>query len=61
MIILIFSQGTLVERIRAGAMGIPAFFTPAGVGTYVETGGFPVKFKKGGKEVEEYSPTREVF
>ena len=25
-------QGTLAERIRAGGAGIPAFFTPAGVG-----------------------------
>lgn len=31
-------QGTLVERIRAGGAGIPAFFTPAGVGTVVEEG-----------------------
>ena len=28
-------QGTLAERIRAGGAGIPAFFTPAGVGTLV--------------------------
>jgi 3-oxoacid CoA-transferase subunit A len=28
-------QGTLAERIRAGGAGIPAFFTPAGVGTVV--------------------------
>lgn len=28
-------QGTLAERIRAGAAGIPAFYTPAGVGTAV--------------------------
>ncbi|MEZ4503677.1 MAG: 3-oxoacid CoA-transferase [Dehalococcoidia bacterium] len=26
-------QGTLAERIRAGGAGVPAFFTPAGVGT----------------------------
>lgn len=31
-------QGTLAERIRAGAAGIPAFFTPAGVGTEVAEG-----------------------
>lgn len=29
-------QRTLVERIRAGGAGIPAFFTPTGVGTVVE-------------------------
>lgn len=37
-------QGTLAERVRAGGAGIPAFFTPAGVGTEVATG----------KEVREY-------
>jgi 3-oxoacid CoA-transferase A subunit len=31
-------QGTLAERIRAGGAGIPAFFTPAGVGTEVADG-----------------------
>jgi len=31
-------QGTLAERIRAGGAGIPAFFTPAGVGTVVADG-----------------------
>ncbi|MFC7371161.1 CoA transferase subunit A [Fictibacillus iocasae] len=31
-------QGTLAERIRAGGAGIPAFFTPAGVGTPVAEG-----------------------
>lgn len=37
-------QGTLAERIRAGGAGIPAFFTPAGVGTEVALG----------KEVREF-------
>jgi len=31
-------QGTLSERIRAGGAGIPAFYTPAGVGTLVAEG-----------------------
>lgn len=31
-------QGTLAERCRAGGAGIPAFFTPAGVGTEVAQG-----------------------
>jgi 3-oxoacid CoA-transferase subunit A len=31
-------QGTLAERCRAGGAGIPAFFTPAGVGTPVAEG-----------------------
>ncbi len=38
-------QGTLAERIRAGGAGIPAFFTPAGVGTEVADG----------KEVREFN------
>jgi 3-oxoacid CoA-transferase subunit A len=37
-------QGTLAERLRAGGSGIPAFFTPAGVGTPVADG----------KEVREF-------
>jgi len=37
-------QGTLAERIRAGGAGIPAFFTPTGVGTVVAEG----------KEVREF-------
>ena len=31
-------QGTLAERIRAGGAGIPAFYTPAGVGTVIAEG-----------------------
>lgn len=31
-------QGTLAERCRAAQMGIPAFYTPAGVGTEVAEG-----------------------
>jgi len=31
-------QGTLAERCRATGAGIPAFYTPAGVGTEVEAG-----------------------
>lgn len=31
-------QGTLAERIRAGGAGIPAFYTPTGVGTEVAHG-----------------------
>lgn len=31
-------QGTLAERVRAGGAGIPAFFTPTGVGTPVAEG-----------------------
>jgi 3-oxoacid CoA-transferase subunit A len=31
-------QGTLAERLRAGGAGVPAFFTPTGVGTMVAEG-----------------------
>lgn len=31
-------QGTLAERLRAGGAGIPAFYTPTGVGTVVAEG-----------------------
>lgn len=34
----IVPQGTLAERLRAAGSGIPAFFTPAGVGTEIAEG-----------------------
>ena len=40
-------QGTLAEKLRAGGAGIPAFFTPTGVGSCVAEGGFPIKYKSG--------------
>ncbi len=36
--VTLIPQGTLAERIRAGGAGIPAFYTPAGVGTVVGEG-----------------------
>src|SRR3990172_13073732 len=41
-------QGTLAERLRAGGAGIPAFYTPAGVGTQVADGGPPGRFAVAG-------------
>jgi len=41
-------QGTLAERMRAGGSGIPAFFTPAGVGTEVADGGLPWRYDRSG-------------
>src|SRR5699024_12844122 len=38
-------QGSLAEKIRAGGAGIPAFYTPAGVGTPIAEG----------KEVREFN------
>ena len=45
-------QGTLAERLRAGGAGIPAFFTPTGVGTVISDGGLPLKYGAGGKVVK---------
>ncbi|MFD9688980.1 CoA transferase subunit A [Kitasatospora sp. NPDC059146] len=52
-------QGTLAERMRAGGCGIPAFFTPAGVGTLVAEGGLPWRYAADGSVVVT-SPHKEV-
>jgi 3-oxoacid CoA-transferase subunit A len=52
-------QGTLAERLRAGGTGIPAFFTPAGVGTQVAEGGLPWRYHRDGS-VAVASPAKEV-
>ncbi|MDX6332549.1 MAG: 3-oxoacid CoA-transferase subunit [Streptomycetaceae bacterium] len=52
-------QGTLAERLRAGGAGIPAFFTPAGVGTQVEEGGLPWRYASDGS-IALASPPKEV-
>ncbi|MEU6578765.1 CoA transferase subunit A [Streptomyces sp. NPDC046805] len=52
-------QGTLAERLRAGGCGIPAFFTPAGVGTQVADGGLPWRYASDGS-VALASPPKEV-
>lgn len=44
-------QGTLAERMRAGGAGIPAFFTPTGVGTLIAEG----------KEVREFDGRKYVM
>ncbi|MGV9916794.1 CoA transferase subunit A [Streptomyces cellulosae] len=52
-------QGTLAERLRAGGAGIPAFYTPAGVGTQVADGGLPWRYDGDGG-VALASPPKEV-
>ncbi|MDB5065003.1 MAG: putative succinyl-CoA:3-ketoacid-coenzyme transferase subunit [Chloroflexi bacterium] len=52
-------QGTLAERLRAGGCGIPAFFTPAGVGTLVADGGLPWRYGADGS-VALASPPKEA-
>ncbi|GAB43390.1 CoA transferase subunit A [Gordonia terrae] len=62
-------QGTLAERLRAGGAGIPAFFTPAGVGTPVADGGMPWRHGADGsvliaspaKETREFGGRRFVL
>lgn len=36
--VVLTPQGTLAEQLRAGGAGIPAFYTPAGVGTLIAEG-----------------------
>lgn len=45
-------QGTLAERLRAGGAGIPAFYTPTGVGTKIADGKEIRKFNDNGSERE---------
>ena len=52
-------QGTLAERLRAGGAGIPAFFTPAGVGTQVAEGGMPWRYAADGS-IAVASPAKET-
>ncbi|GGZ50813.1 succinyl-CoA--3-ketoacid-CoA transferase [Streptomyces inusitatus] len=52
-------QGTLAERLRAGGCGIPAFYTPAGVGTQVADGGLPWRYDGDGG-VALASPPKEI-
>lgn len=52
-------QGTLAERMRAGGAGIPAFYTPAGVGTPVSDGGIPWRYDAEGAVVVA-SPPKET-
>ncbi|KAF9791188.1 3-oxoacid CoA-transferase [Thelephora terrestris] len=65
-------QGTLVERIRAHAAGIPAFYTPTGASTAVEEGSIPIQYNEGGmgngvktpghkKEAREFGNRRYVL
>jgi 3-oxoacid CoA-transferase subunit A len=52
-------QGSLAERLRAGGCGIPAFFTPAGVGSQIADGGLPWRYARDGA-VAVASPAKEV-
>ena len=41
-------QGTLCQRIMSHAAGMPAFLTPTGANTLVESGGIPIQYNSGG-------------
>ncbi|CAN5332636.1 succinyl-CoA--3-ketoacid CoA transferase subunit A [soil metagenome] len=49
-------QGTLAERLRAGGSGIPAFYTPGGVGTQVAEGGIPLRYNTDGTVAQASEP-----
>lgn len=49
-------QGTLAERIRAGAAGIPAFFTPTAYKTLIHEGGAVIKYDSNGKPAISSQP-----
>jgi 3-oxoacid CoA-transferase subunit A len=52
-------QGTLAEKMRAGGCGIPAFYTPTGVGTQIAEGGLPWRYDPDGS-IAVASPPKEV-
>lgn len=52
-------QGTLAEKLRAGGVGIPAFYTATGVGTVIAEGKDEREFK-GKKYILEESLTADV-
>jgi len=46
---------------RQGGLGVPAFYTPTGVGTYVEYGKVPVRFIAGSPIPDMVSKPKEVI
>ena len=52
-------QGTIAERISAAASGVPAFYTPTGVNTVLESGQMPIRYNKDGT-VKTYSKKKET-
>lgn len=49
-------QGSLGERLRAAGSGIPAFFTPTGAHTNVQSGQIPVRLDASGRVLEGGKP-----
>jgi 3-oxoacid CoA-transferase len=54
-------QGTLAEKLRSGGAGIPAFYTPTGLGTVVQQGNYPIKYNSDGSgNPEKLSKPKDV-
>ncbi|MET9397081.1 CoA transferase subunit A [Kitasatospora sp. NPDC002965] len=51
-------QGTLAERLRAGGVGIPGFYTLTGTGTQVAEGGLPWRYHPDGSVAVASAPKR---
>lgn len=49
-------QGTLAERLRSAGSGIPAFYTPTGAHSLVQSGQIPVRLGEGGRVLESGKP-----
>ena len=49
-------QGTLAEKMRSAGAGIPAFWTPTGVGSQVSEGGMPWRYDADGNVVSQSPP-----
>ncbi|KAF2770617.1 beta ketoadipate:succinyl-CoA transferase, TR2 [Teratosphaeria nubilosa] len=54
-------QGTLAEKLRCGGAGIPAFFTPTGVSTFIQSGQIPIRVKKGEVLIEGKPRETRIF
>ena len=50
----------MIEKIRCGGAGIPAFYTQTGVNTLIHLGGAPIKFNHDGT-IKYKSDPKEVF
>ncbi|TXT13271.1 hypothetical protein VHUM_00638 [Vanrija humicola] len=54
-------QGTLAERLRAAGAGVPAFYTPTGVGTPVQFASVPLRNTEDGElQPQLFPPKRET-
>ena len=49
-------QGTIAERLRAGGVGIPGFYTITGAGTAVADGGIPTRYNTKGDVIKTSEP-----